>query len=129
MILHIILGQSFSSKPSESKSSKKETLEHLTDSATNDHQQFVGVQFEESPTIIYDRIDWHHYSFYNEAASSQRIAFWKQYNLHLQLIQRIPGLDLQRNCCLGAENATIEFVFIDHLAHLEHHFHQILNYN
>ena len=45
----------FSLKPAANKWSPKEIIGHLIDSATNNHQRFVRVQFEDTPAIVYDQ--------------------------------------------------------------------------
>lgn len=46
----------FGLKPAVTKWSKKEMLGHLIDSATNNHQRFIRVQYENAPVIVYDQV-------------------------------------------------------------------------
>ncbi len=81
----------FSHKPSSNKWSKKEILGHLIDSATNNHQRFIRVQFEYVPTISYDQNNWNSHTHYNQIDSKQLISFWTAYNRQLiEIIKLIP---------------------------------------
>src|SRR5438874_12129162 len=83
--------QEFSFKPSRDKWSKKEILGHLIDSAANNHQRFVRIQYEQEPAIFYDQNEWNRLHHYNELDSGQLIQFWKMYNEQLvNLLERIP---------------------------------------
>ncbi|WP_073232819.1 DinB family protein [Pedobacter caeni] len=121
----------FSRKPAPVKWSNKEMLGHLIDSATNNHQRFVRAQFEESPTIVYDQNNWNTYSHYNQLDSKQLILFWETYNRHLlALIQNIAPENLSKTCSNGGEaSQSIEWLFIDYVAHMEHHLKQMLTYS
>lgn len=119
----------FAHKPAPGKWSYKEMLGHLIDSATNNHQRFVRAQFEESPTIVYDQNNWNTYSHYNLLDSQQLILFWETYNRHLlALIRNIAPESLNKTCWNGGETPqTLEWLFIDYVAHMEHHLKQMLN--
>ena len=120
----------FSFKPSENKWSKKEALGHLIDSATNNHQRFVRVQFEDTPTIIYDQDNWNHFSFYNQMDGNHVIYFWATYNRHLlKLIKLIPKENLERTCRTNEPGpVTLKWLIDDYVVHMEHHLKQIVDY-
>jgi hypothetical protein len=120
----------FSCKIAPEKWSKKEILGHLIDSATNNHQRFVRVQFEDVPTITYNQNLWNHYSYYNKMNSAQLIKFWELYNYRLaELIACIPEHLLQRECNIGKDaNVTLEWLIDDYVRHLEHHLKQLVEY-
>ena len=121
----------FSFKPSETKWSKKQILGHLIDSATNNHQRFVRVQFEDVPSITYNQDNWNNHSYHNQVDSKYLIKFWELYNLHLaELIKLIPGKNFVRECNVGKEqNVTLQWLVEDYVRHLEHHLRQLVNYN
>src|SRR6476620_6731085 len=75
--------EEFSFKSSPAKWSKKQIIGHLVDSAANNHQRFVRVQFEETPTIVYDQNKWNSHSYYQDMDSKTLIHFWAAYNGHL----------------------------------------------
>jgi hypothetical protein len=121
----------FSRKLASDKWSKKEILGHLIDSATNNHQRFVRVQFEHVPTITYDQNKWNSYSYHTQTNSIQLITFWTAYHRQLaELIKHIPKDNLTRECCIGREsNVTLQWLIDDYVRHLEHHLKQIVEYN
>ena len=126
-----IPGKDFSFKPSETKWSKKQILGHLIDSATNNHQRFVRVQFEGVPSITYNQDNWNNHSYHNQVDSKYLIKFWELYNLHLaELIKLIPEKNFVRECNVGKEqNVTLQWLVEDYVRHLEHHLRQLVNYN
>ncbi len=130
-LLTAIPEKDFSYKPSENKWSKKEILGHLIDSATNNHQRFVRVQFEDVPAISYDQDKWNNHSYHNQTNSKLLIYFWAMYNRHLaELIKLIPDEKLTRECNTGEEkNVTLLWLIEDYVRHLEHHLKQIVNYD
>ena len=121
----------FSQKPSPAKWSRKETLGHLIDSATYNHQRFVRGQFEKDPPIWYDQDNCVACNRYQEIGSAQLIAFWTLYNRQLvEIVRRIPEKDLQRTCT-GKDGSlqTLDFLVNDYVAHQEHHLRQIVAYS
>lgn len=129
-MLENISEEEFSKKTSPEKWSKKEILGHLIDSATNNHQRIVRVQFEEKPHIVYDQNEWNKVSRYNEMDKSHLIRFWTLYNLHLiELISRLTEKDLEKELVIHElRPVTIGFVINDYVVHLEHHLHQLVEY-
>lgn len=119
----------FSIKPSPGKWSKKEILGHLIDSATNNHQRFIRVQFENRPAIFYDQDNWVAYNHYNELTAKQLIRFWTVYNKQLiEIIKRIPEENLLRECKMrDGKYVTLHFLINDYVTHLEHHISQIFD--
>lgn len=130
-LLKAIKEKDLSYKPSPEKWSKKEILGHLIDSATNNHQRFVRVQFENTPSISYDQNNWNRHSHYNELSGEHLIAFWAIYNRHLlELIMRIPAENLQKESYTGGDKkVTLQWLIDDYVRHLEHHLRQIVEYN
>ncbi|OGU29623.1 MAG: hypothetical protein A2057_08770 [Ignavibacteria bacterium GWA2_35_9] len=126
-----IPGKDFSFKPSETKWSKKQILGHLIDSAANNHQRFVRIQFEDVPSITYNQDNWNNHSYHNQVDSKYLIKFWELYNLHLaELIKLIPEKNFVRECNVGKEqNVTLQWLVEDYVRHLEHHLRQLVNYN
>jgi hypothetical protein len=114
-------------RPAPDKWSPQEILGHLIDSAANNLQRFVRVQFEENPDIRYDQNQWNAHSYYLQADSTQLIECWTALNRHLAaLLRRIPPEALGRRCHTGgAEPVTLAWLIADYVAHLEHHFRQM----
>ena len=119
----------FERKPAPGKWSKKEILGHLIDSATNNHQRFIRVQFENKPTIFYDQDNWVHYNHYNDLPTKQLIRFWTIYNKHLvEVIKRIPEENLLNQCKMkNGKYVTLDFLINDYVVHVEHHIRQIFD--
>ena len=119
----------FSNKEHDNKWSKKEILGHLIDSATNNHQRFVRVQFESNPEIVYDQENWNRFSFYQQMDSGDLIRFWLTYNKHLiNLIENMPKESLSRTCLINGNLITLQYLTDDYVVHLEHHLKQIIRY-
>ena len=128
--LRMIKEQDFSYKPTPGKWSKKEILGHIIDSATNNHQRFIRIQFEDKPVIYYDQDLWNNAAHYNEMDSRQLIDFWKDYNrLLVEIIKRIPEENLNRTGLLKDKSSAPLFWYItDYVDHLEHHLRQLVKY-
>src|SRR6478752_1404587 len=82
-LLHEIGDPEFSSKPSPRKWSKKETIGHLIDSATNNHHRFIRGQYEDIPYVNYDTDAWNSCGHYDQIDGGQIISFWTLYNKQL----------------------------------------------
>ena len=120
----------FASKPSPAKWSKKETLGHLIDSATNNHHRFVRAQFEDRPMVTYNADEWVAASRYQMMPARHLIYLWQLYNLHiLELIKRMPAEVMELECRTGDESVhTLAWLFDDYVVHLEHHLRQMVEY-
>lgn len=118
----------FAKKPSTTAWSKKEILGHLIDSAANNHQRFIRVQFENEPSIWYDQDQWNQYSYHQQMDTEEMISFWQSYNRHLAaLLKLIPSEKLQRKCRMKDNSVvTLDFLINDYVTHLEHHLHQLV---
>ena len=128
--LRSIKEQEFNYKPAPGKWSKKEILGHVIDSATNNHQRFIRIQFEDKPIIYYDQDYWNNAAHYNQFDSRQLIDFWKDYNLFLiEIVKRIPEEKLSRTGLLKDKSSAPLFWYItDYVDHLEHHLRQLVKY-
>lgn len=113
------------------KWSKKEILGHLVDSATNNHHRFVRSQAEETPTIFYLQDDWVKLTHYGDLDIQIILNLWKTYNQFiLELVKTIPDSQMQKTCDWGGgEVHSLEYIFEDYVKHLEHHLHQIVEYD
>ncbi|RFS26929.1 DinB family protein [Chitinophaga silvatica] len=117
-------------KPQPSKWSKKEILGHLIDSAANNHQRFVRIQFEETPTIRYQQNDWNKLSNHQLQDAEVLVNAWLHYNTFLKgIIQQIPVTALSREG-IGGEGIpfTLAYIIQDYVSHMEHHLRQIMEY-
>ncbi len=116
----------FKRKPSPEKWSNQEILGHLIDSAANNHQRFIRIQYEQEPAIVYDQNKWNSLSFYNAQDMQQLINLWESYNIHLlEIIKRIPEIDLQKTGRTSGEPVTLKWLITDYVEHMEHHLKQM----
>src|SRR5688572_9856070 len=121
--------EEFKQKPTPAKWSKQEILGHLIDSATNNHQRFVRIQFENEPLIMYDQNGWNEASHYKDMKKEHVIQFWKNYNLHLvEVIKRIEPEKLQRKGIANDKTNTLAWFITDYVEHMEYHLRQIVKY-
>jgi DinB superfamily len=120
----------FNHIPSPGKWSKKQILGHLIDSAANNHQRFVRIQYEEGPIIYYDQNEWNRVQEYNKKNSEELKLLWKLYNLHLlHIVKNIPSEKLEKKGVLKSGNEySLGWYINDYVEHLEHHLHQIVSY-
>jgi hypothetical protein len=122
--------EELSYKPEPGKWSKKQILGHLIDSAANNHQRFIRIQFENEPAIAYDQDNWNLYSYYNHLDKEHVISFWEKYNRHLlEIVKRIPDHNLQLTSIYSNnEKVTLGWLINDYVAHMEYHLGQIVKY-
>ena len=73
----------FSHKPAPAKWSKKETTGHLVDSAANNIQRFVRMQYENTPYIIYAQNEWVNLQHHQNKNSAELIQLWELLNRHI----------------------------------------------
>ncbi len=110
------------------KWSRKEILEHSVDSAANNHQRFVRIQFEETPNIVYSQDDWVSVQKYDSCAANSLIDLWVNYNNHLvHVIENIPKEKMSRFCNINKETpVTLGWLINDYVEkHMEHHLNQM----
>jgi hypothetical protein len=127
---NLISAAAWEEKSHPEKWSKKEILGHLIDSAANNHQRFIRLQFEETPLIRYQQNDWNKYSCHQQQSSQLLIDTWLQYNTFLKsILQHIPEQALSRQG-IGGEGVpfTLSYIIQDYVAHMEHHLKQITAY-
>lgn len=122
--------EAFAFKPKPDKWSKKQILGHLIDSAANNHQRFVRIQYEDVPTIRYEQNKWCELNHYQELEGEHVIKLWTLFNQHiLEVVQFIPEENMVRKGNTGLEEpVTLGFLIDDYVDHLEHHLKQIVHY-
>lgn len=119
------------SKKSSDKWSKKEELGHLIDSALNNIQRFIRVQYEENAYIIYNQDKWANASNYQQRNSIALIELWYLLNQHIIAI--LENMDAQfyekqMSTSLDVSNKnSILFIANDYIEHLNHHLKKIIS--
>src|SRR6185295_18258862 len=112
--------------------SRKETLGHLVDSATNNHHRFVRAQFTDDLEFSgYEQDGWVSAQKYRNESWPDLIQLWSSYNLHLlHLVSVIPADILTKsrakhtldqiafNLVPQDEPATLEYLIRDYVDHL-----------
>jgi hypothetical protein len=119
--------EDFTLQPWLGKWSKKQILGHLIDSAANNHQRFVRIQYENEPVIFYEQDQWVHLQQYNAADTKDLIQLWKVYNLHLvHVIKNISSEHLdKKGITRSGQKYSLAWYINDYVNHLEHHLKQI----
>jgi broad specificity phosphatase PhoE len=111
------------------KWSKKETLGHLMDSASNNHQRFVRAALQGSLTFPgYDQEALVDLQNFAEVDWGFLVDLWASYNRFLaHVLSGLPESVSQVVCSIGDHPpATLEWIAEDYVAHLKHHLNQIL---
>ncbi|MDQ6481432.1 DinB family protein [Dyadobacter sp. LHD-138] len=117
-------------QPSPEKWNKKQILGHLIDSAANNHQRFIRIQYENEPIIFYNQNQWVDLSHYKDMDTDHLIRFWTSYNRHLaECIKFIPEENLRLKGVGGdGRKFPLHFYIHDYVTHLEHHLKQLVTY-
>jgi hypothetical protein len=127
-LLNAIPEKEFKTKPGPLKWSRQEIVGHLIDSATNNHQRFVRIQFEENPKITYDQDNCVKFNHYNELDKNHVIKFWTLYNTHLlEIIKLIPEENLKRTGITNSK-VSLEWLINDYVVHLEYHMKKVVDF-
>ncbi len=120
---------SVENKPNPEKWSKKEILGHLVDSAINNLQRLIRVQYEPGVKIVYDQDHWVQIQNYQEMDKESVVELWHSMNRQfIRIIKGFPPEKLKLEIDTGkneAEVHTAEFLITDYLSHMEHHLKQI----
>jgi hypothetical protein len=121
--------------PAPGKWCPREVLGHLIDSASNNHQRFVRIRFQDDLVFPgYDQDAWVTAQRYREAPWRELVELWRTFNLHLaRVFESIPpdvarrprarhNLDrIAFRTVPASEPATVEYFARDYVEHLRHH--------
>ncbi len=110
-------------KISEDKWSLREIIGHLIDSASNNHQRFVRLQFSDLLGFpAYEGEQWIRVQNYNSMNWELLVSLW--YNYNCMLINVIKGIDsdkLQNVWIKNEEAISLEEIIHHYYRHLELH--------
>lgn len=119
------------SKKSSDKWSKKEELGHLIDSALNNIQRFIRVQYEENAHIIYNQDKWTNVSNYHQRNSIALIELWYLLNQHIiAILENMDAQFYEKQMSTSIDVYTknsILFIANDYVEHLNHHLKNIIS--
>jgi hypothetical protein len=115
-------------KPAPNQWSPKEELGHLLDSAANNHQRIVRVQFEDGLKMPgYQQEQWVAVHGYQQREWRELIALWRSLNQQLLAAASAVPENAWLNRCTVANSdpMTLQFVFEDYIQHMLHHMKHI----
>jgi len=116
-------------KTNPDKWSKKEILGHLVDSAINNLQRLIRLQYEPGVKIVYNQVEWVRIQDYQNQDAENVVQLWLSLNRQfIQVLKNFPSELLDRKIDtgkVGPELHSAEFLITDYLAHLELHLRQI----
>lgn len=129
----------YSARPAPGKWSPKEIIGHLIDSASNNHQRFIRIQFQEALIFPgYKQDKWVVAQRYQSQPWEELLQLWYSYNMHLaRVFAHIPEVVLQKprsqhnlheigfKPCTPTDPCTVLYFIWDYIDHLEHHLKQI----
>jgi len=108
--------------------SKLEILGHLIDSAANNHQRFVRVQFVDALAFPdYQQEAWVACQDYRSREWSELVDLWVAYNRHLAYVLDVmPVAKLDTPCRVGESQAIpLRELVGQYMAHMRHHLAQL----
>lgn len=107
--------------------SRKQILGHLIDSAANNHQRFVRLQFETNLVLPgYQQNHWVDSQRYGDRPWMDLVQLWCAYNLHLaHVLEHADAAALGNVWKYTEGDLTLEAIAVDYPRHLRHHLDQI----
>ena len=121
------------------KWSPKQIVGHLIDSAVNNHARFVRAQLQDDMVFPgYDQDAWVRVQRYDERSWPALVDAWRTVNTQIAAVMgATPETELTRprlrhnlheigfRPLPAGDEATLEFLMRDYIAHLEHHLKQV----
>ncbi|MEI5909341.1 DinB family protein [Bacillus spongiae] len=123
-----------SARPLPNKWSKKEILGHLCDSAINNMERFIKIQYEETVYVIqsYNQDQWVMAQNYQGRPLDEIVNLFQTLNQQIvNIVKNIPNEKLSSLCDIGNnQQKTLGWLIQDYFDHMEHHIHnQIITKN
>lgn len=116
-------------KLAEDKWSLREIMGHLIDSASNNHQRFVRLQFGDLLDFpAYDGEEWIRTQKYNSMIWDVLVALWYNYNcLLLHVIENVDETTLGNVWVKGEDAIPLKQLINDYYKHMELHIEHFNN--
>jgi hypothetical protein len=115
-------------RPAPNKWSKKEILGHLCDSALNNLKRFEDIQCSSQPYAVvgYKQDDLIAINRYQELPLDHVLLLWRTLNQQIiHVISTIPADKLSYTVLLSSgESKTLEWLVVDYIEHMDHHWKQ-----
>ena len=112
-------------RPFPHKWSKKEILGHLCDSAINNIDRFIKIQYEEKPYVIqsYNQDQWVLVQNYQDRPLDEILTLFCTLNSQIvNIIMNISNEKLSNLCDIGNnQQKTLDWLIQDYLEHMKHH--------
>lgn len=112
-------------RPLPHKWSKKEILGHLCDSAINNIDRFIKIQYEEKPYVIqsYNQDQWVLVQNYQDRPLDEILTLFCTLNSQIvNIIMNISNEKLSNLCDIGNnQQKTLDWLIQDYLEHMKHH--------
>lgn len=129
LLLSFIREDDFSAKTTKDNWSKKEELGHIIDSAQNNIQRFIRVQYEENVHFMYHPDNWVAFNDYQNRDIKELIELWYLLNKQIiAILEKMPVDKQQTLMCFDKDAAnknTTLFVAEDYVKHMKHHLEHI----
>ena len=119
----------FSVKPALDKWSKNEELGHLIDSAQNNIQRFIRIQYEEHVHIRYNPDNWVAMNDYQMRDTKELMELWYLLNKQIAtILEKMPEEKWETLMSFdvnpSVKNTTL-FIAEDYVKHMTHHLESI----
>lgn len=126
-VLRAITEEQASTPPPKGGWTRKEILGHLIDSAANNHQRFVRLQFETDLRLPgYQQDNWVGSQHYQKRAWADLVTLWSAYNLHLaHVVSAMDPAALGNGWHGPSGYLTLEEIAVDYPRHMQHHLKEI----
>jgi hypothetical protein len=110
-------------RPAEDNWSLKEIIGHLIDSASNNHQRFVRLQFDDLLGFpLYEAESWLRVQNYRSMDWKELVTLWYFYNrILLGIIENIDEGALENVWVKGEDALPLNFIVKDYYRHLQWH--------
>jgi hypothetical protein len=106
----------------------KEIIGHLVNSACNNQQRFLGLQFVSEmkfPEYQKFHLDWLEREQFNAMDYADLLLLWKQYNVFIaHLINNVDKSKLGNSFVMENKTLTLQALIVDYVNHLKGHLKQ-----